>query len=538
MIAGILPGIEIAEQNGADAAIARASTGVTAFVGRTLKGPVNWPVVVTDFTAFERVFGGLWQPAPLSYAVEQFFDNGGKTAVIVRVTNGARPPTLVLGGGAAQLRLQALAPGTREHLRAAIDHDGIGDHEPDRFNLVVQRVRGPGSELVEDQEIFRRVSVRADSRHYLPLALGESRLVRLIGPLPVERPPVTPPAHPADLVGYVAVGNDGDDGAPLTDYDIIGSAQANTGLFALRRGPPFNMLCIPPLSREQDVGLSTWLVAGRLCRDCHALLLVDPPREWQSAAAAVDGMRGWPFRADLAVMYFPRLLANDRLRGRIDTFAPSGAVAGLLARAAATAMPWSPLEHGEVPLRPGLRPECAVTDAERARLAQFGVNVFGAARLTHAGPDTARTLAAGNAGATDWRYLGPRRLAFFLAQSIGRGTRWMLFERNGPALWRRAAAQVEAFLAELDAEGAFPASAPGEGYFVICDERLNDPRRAGTHLLFGYAGSRAGETHSFLVSHRGGDTTVRAVAANRYTTCARRVEEEIESSLLRGLAAR
>lgn len=538
MVSSILSGIEIAEQNGPGAAIAPATTGVTAFVGRTLKGPVNEPVVVGDFAAFQRVFGGLWQPSALSYAVEQFFENGGGTAVIVRIVNGARPPTLTLGAGPSELRLAALAPGTREHLRAAVDYDGIGDNEPDRFNLVVQRVRGPGSELVEDQEIFRRVSVRSESRSYLPRALDESRLVRLIGAPPLQRPPVTPPAHPADMVGYVSVGSDGDDGAPLTDYDIIGSAQAGTGLFALRGGPPINILCIPPLSRDQDVGLSTWLVAGRLCRERHALLVVDPPREWQSAAAAIDGMRAWPFRADNAVMYFPRLLANDRLRARAETFAACGAVAGWLARADATTAPWSPVQHDEVPLRPGLRPACTLTESERVRLAQLGVNVLGAARHPHSGLDTARTLAAGNAGATDWRYLGPRRLAFFLAQSIGAGTRWMLFERNGPALWQRARAQVEAFLARLDAQGAFPASPPGEGYFVICDERLNGPRHPGTHLLFGYAGSREGETHSFLVTHRGGETTVRAVVANRYTTAARRVEEEIESSLLRGLATR
>lgn len=538
MVAGILSGIEIAEQNGPGAAIALATTGVTAFVGRTLKGPVNEPVVVTDFAVFQRVFGGLWQPSMLSYAVEQFFENGGSTAVIVRVVNGARPPTLSLGTPAAPLRLAALAPGTREHLRAAVDYDGIGDNEPDRFNLVVQRVRGPGSELVEDQEIFRRVSVRPGSRHWLPLALADSRLVRLVGAPPSERPPVTPPSHPADMVGYVTVGNDGDDGAPLTDYDIIGSAQAGTGLFALRGGPPINMLCIPPLSREQDIGLSTWLVAGRFCRERHALLIVDPPRTWQSGAAAIDGMRSWPYRADNAVMYFPRLLATDRLRGRTEAFAACGAVAGLLARADAAGAPWSPLVRDEVPLRAGLRPACVVTEGERARLAQSGVNVLSSVRTAHAGLDTARTLAAGNAGATDWRYLGPRRLALFVAQSIGAGTRWMLFERNGPALWQRARAQVEAFLAALDAEGAFPASSPGEGYFVICDERLNDPRDSGVRLLFGYAGSREGETHSFLVTHRGGETTVRAVAANRYATSARRVEEEIESALQRGLAAR
>ena len=71
-------GIEIAEQGGADHAIERVPTGVAAFVGRTLKGPVNRPIPVASFADFQQHFGGLWQPSTLSYAVEQFFENGGR----------------------------------------------------------------------------------------------------------------------------------------------------------------------------------------------------------------------------------------------------------------------------------------------------------------------------------------------------------------------------------------------------------------------------------------------------------------------------
>ena len=58
--------------------IARAATNIAAFVGRALKGPVNEPVPVRSFADYSRVFGGLWQPSTLSYAVEQFFENGGR----------------------------------------------------------------------------------------------------------------------------------------------------------------------------------------------------------------------------------------------------------------------------------------------------------------------------------------------------------------------------------------------------------------------------------------------------------------------------
>ena len=518
----------------------RASTGVTAFVGRTLKGPVNQALTVTSFTEFQRLFGGLWQPSTLSYAVEQFFDNGGKTAVIVRVANGGRPPTMVLGSGASALALTGLIPGSREHLRASVDHDGIGANETDRFNLVVQRVRGANSELVEDQEIFRRVSVRPESGRYVVDAVAESRMVRVTGLAPTERPGITPADHPGGVVGYVSANNDGDDGAPLTDYDVIGSAQTGTGLFALHGAIPFNLLCIPPLGRDQDVGASTLLVAAKFCRERHALLIVDPPQAWTDPARAVDGMRDWPFRADNAVMFFPRMITQDRLRGRPESFASCGAVAGMLARADAASPLWSPIDHDEVLLRPGFRAACSVSEAERARLSQCGINTLSSVRVPHSLHTVARTLATGNTAATDWRYLAPRRLAQFVAQSIEQGTRWMLFAPNSPQTWQRAERQVAEFLAELDAEGAFPGSLPGEGFFAICDARLNDPsvEPPAMHLLYGYAGARAGEMHSFLVTHGGGESRVRSAAANRYTTAGRRVGEEIEAGLLKGLQDR
>ena len=77
-------------------AIERVPTAVAAFAGRTLKGPVNQALPVRSFNEFQQYFGGLWQPSTLGYAVEQFFENGGREARIVRVANGARPPTLTL----------------------------------------------------------------------------------------------------------------------------------------------------------------------------------------------------------------------------------------------------------------------------------------------------------------------------------------------------------------------------------------------------------------------------------------------------------
>jgi len=523
--------MDVREEAGAGQSIARAPTALTAFVGRTLRGPVNRPVRLHSFADFERVFGGLWQPSTLSYAVEQFFESGGATAIVVRVANGARPCTITLPTEGAPLVLRALSPGTREFLRAAVDYDGIGENEPLRFNLVVQRLRSAGSEYIEDQEIYRRLTVEPGSSRFVVSALLESQLVRVDGDVPPYRPGETTASAGRSLAAYVGSNPDGDDGAPLTDYDVIGSAVAGTGLFALNSVETVNFLCIPPLARESDVGPSTLLVANRYCRERRALLVVDPPLAWQTPGDAIAGLRGWGFASDNAVMFFPRLLALDRLRGRFESFAPCGAVAGMLARADEYRPVWAGSASEVAALRPGMRPLCPVSEADRQRLAAWGINVVTSGRTAGHALPAARTLAGPGATCPDWRDLGLRRLAFFIADSIERGTRWMLFEANGPALWSRAAAQLRAFFESLEAEGAFDHREPGDRWFVACDGRINRERERDlgmVNVIVGFAAARPGQFHSFAVTHRAGGSRVRPLALSR---------EQVESGNAHALLA-
>ena len=172
-------GLDLQEERSPDPTIARLVTARTAFVGRTLRGPVNRPVLLNSFAEFQHIFGGLWQPSPLGYAVEHFFDNGGREALVVRVVNGARSATLALRAGAQHLTLQAVSPGTREFLRASVDYDNIPAADAVRFNLTVQRVRVQGASHVEDQEIFPQLVGRspADERYVASVlaALGIGR---------------------------------------------------------------------------------------------------------------------------------------------------------------------------------------------------------------------------------------------------------------------------------------------------------------------------------------------------------------------------
>ncbi|MEP7312335.1 MAG: hypothetical protein ABI859_07110 [Pseudomonadota bacterium] len=522
-----------------DLPITPAATAVTAFVGRALKGPVNEALRITSFSQYQQQFGGLWQPSALSYAIEQYFENGGEDAVVVRVASNGRPPTLDLPAGDECLVLTGICPGSREYLRASVDYDGIDAADIELFNLVVQRVRNPGSELVEEQEIFRRLSLDPAAPRSVVTALSASRLVRVCGSIPRQRPDISRGADPRQLVGYVACNADGDDGAALSDYDIIGCEESGSGLFALHGGPPFNFLYIPPLGREQDVGMSVLVVAARFCRQQHALLLVDPPQTWESATAALAAVEYWPFHSQDAVMYFPRVAAFDRLRGRFEAFGSGGAAAGMIARADHSSPVWQATELQDALLRSSLRPAVRVSEVERRLLAQHGVNCLAAARPPSGEQVPARTLGGTVVTNSDCRLLSARRLVLFVCASVERGTRWVVLEHNNARVRSRAQAQVVTLLEGLLSDGAFAPNEAGDAYFVICDERVNGAAELAAgefRMVYGFAALRAGDVHAWLLTHRPGGSTTRAVSVNRMATVGQRVEVEIETAILRGPA--
>ena len=84
------PGVYIEEILSGVHAITGVATSITAFVGYTASGLDNRAKRLFSFADFERAFGGLAADSELSYAVQQFFANGGTTAYVVRVPkNGA-----------------------------------------------------------------------------------------------------------------------------------------------------------------------------------------------------------------------------------------------------------------------------------------------------------------------------------------------------------------------------------------------------------------------------------------------------------------
>jgi phage tail sheath protein FI len=92
------PGVYIEEIPSGVRTITGVATSITAFVGRAITGPPDDPTVINSFSDFERIFGGLGTDYPMSYAVQDFYLNGGAQAVILRLFK-------VPAGGATSERL-------------------------------------------------------------------------------------------------------------------------------------------------------------------------------------------------------------------------------------------------------------------------------------------------------------------------------------------------------------------------------------------------------------------------------------------------
>jgi phage tail sheath protein FI len=84
------PGVYVQELPSGVHPITGVSTSVTAFMGLAKRGPINKPTHIFSFADYTQKFGGLDANSQMSYAVSQFFLNGGSEAWILRLALNAK----------------------------------------------------------------------------------------------------------------------------------------------------------------------------------------------------------------------------------------------------------------------------------------------------------------------------------------------------------------------------------------------------------------------------------------------------------------
>jgi hypothetical protein len=188
------PGVYIEEIPSGVRTIVGVATSVAAFIDFFRRGPMNRAVQIFSMADFEREFGGLDTRSEASYAIQQFFLNGGTEAWVVRTASGESPPATVLllakPGGDEVLRVSARDPGAWGNaIRVEIDYDTT---DPESlFNLMVSEVAiQNGRPTVVRDETFRNLTMAARSNNAIQVVNEGSKLVRLSREdgWPLERP--------------------------------------------------------------------------------------------------------------------------------------------------------------------------------------------------------------------------------------------------------------------------------------------------------------------------------------------------------------
>jgi uncharacterized protein len=483
------PGVYIEELPSPVRTIVGVSTSITAFIGRALKGAVDKAETINSFADYYRTFGDLWKASNMSYAVSQYFLNGGEQAVIVRVHNGAK--SVVFQG---PFQLQASNPGTwASYLQITIDTDDINNEQQDdptlfklSVNLYNMDISKKNKQLLTN-ETFHNLSAKNTSSRFVKTVLEqESDLVRVSGDVPETQP---------QKGDFQMLPGSGDDGGPLTDDVVVGvPTDPKSGIYLLDKVDLFNMLCIPPYNSDNTTPGAVYTEALDYCTKRRAMLIVDPPESWvnkDKPQTEIDGPNFSLARDKNAAIWFPRIQAPDsKQENRLRDFVPCGAVAGVIARTDSDRGVWKAPAGIEATLIGVTDLKVHLTDPENGELNPLGINCLrilpAAGRIVWG----ARTMRGADRLTDQWKYLPVRRTALYIEESLYRGTQWVVFEPNDEKLWAQIRLNVGAFMHDLFRQGAFQGTDPAKAYFVKCDSTTTVPYdidRGIVNIIVGFA---------------------------------------------------
>jgi len=165
------PGVYIQELPSPVQTIVGVATSIGAFVGFTGRGIDNRAEQIFSWGDFERLFGGLAADSEVSYAVQQFFANGGTQAYVVRVPrHGATDAQVVIEGTNFTLTFSTLSSGqwANNELLVDVDYNGVNQTaDATAFNLTV-------TNLVDGTvETFPSVSLNNSFQNYVVAVVND-----------------------------------------------------------------------------------------------------------------------------------------------------------------------------------------------------------------------------------------------------------------------------------------------------------------------------------------------------------------------------
>ena len=501
----LTPGVYVEEFEIGARPIEGVSTSTAGFLGLTERGPTNRAIPVTSLMQYMRIFGGYLKTSYLTYAVENFFNNGGQRCYIGRIVrldeNGnalARPAELTVGADPTQLQIKAVGEGTwGNQIAIRIEEASSG---PDKFKLTVAYWSKnfptnddfkipvpPPSKLEQNKkigqllekaskiEVFDNLSEDPESPDYYIKQLGDplndlSYLI-VIDKDSKGRPPNSENYFQALINGRNAQQDPTlPDPVPLPVWDrgdFLGKPDAEPGN---KRGlTAFNDVDEISIVYAPDAHILTEDVRKTLFED-----ILSQCENLKDRFAIIDAKENEPnidnLRIDSIIrpskygaIYYPWIRVLDPLTEQLKYIPPGGAIAGIYARSdnerGVHKAPANEIVRGANDLKFNL------TKAEQGLVNPRGINVIRSFNGRGILVWGARTCIIDPL----WKYINVRRLFIYIEKSIEKGTQWVVFEPNNEKLWARVVATITQFLTGVWRDGALMGTKPEEAFFVKCD---------------------------------------------------------------------
>jgi hypothetical protein len=480
------PGVYMEEVSSGSKPIEAVGTAVAAFVGFAAKGPLNEPILVTNWTQYTATFGDFVADSYLAHAVYGYFLNGGGVAYVVRIGGDKAPKGEIAGsenGAGAEIAAVGDLGRVAFTVRALPAAASIGDlsvevvdaSEPtdETFKLVVRR----GGSPVEE---FDNVTTRRGANNSVATVVRErSQLIT------IEEARGRGLAVPTKGVEVALPGSAGVVPTQIRATDYVGDSSDRTGFGGLEAIDEVTMLAVPDLMAAYHQGLidSDGVQAVQLAMIAHCELMGDRVAVLDTPAALnAQQVKEWRvdttgYDSKYAALYWPWIKVMDPVSGRPIMVPPAGHVAGIWARNDATrGVHKAPAN--EV-IRGAIAPELNITKGEHDQLNPVAVNCIRAFPGQGIRVWGARTLTSD----PEWRYLNVRRLFNYVEESILQGTNWVVFEPNDPKLWDSVKRTITMFLRRVWRDGALFGRTPGEAFYVKCDEENNPPENRDAGIL-------------------------------------------------------
>jgi len=282
----------------------------------------------------------------------------------------------------------------------------------------------------------------------------------------------------------------GDDGASVTNSDIIGSVGTpptvpGSGLSLFRNGEvvDVNLLAVPGNTHRSIIAELIDLCSSR--GDCMTIL--DSPQnmsvsdavDWHNGLGSATGAPTSALNSSYAALYYPWLQVYDGFSDAEVWVPPSGHVAQVMAFTDFVADPWwAPAGFNRALLTDVLQVEHSATQGERDFMYSGGnavnpiISAYGKGTVIWGQRTLQRTTTALDR-------INVRRLTLYIRKIVATAVVNILFEPNDETTWRSFVRLVEPIMAGIkNRRGVYD-------YKVICDSTVNTPEIIARNEMIG-----------------------------------------------------